>query len=121
MSDLLCYQDIQRRMFYYYPVYCRDKLWLKKRFGSSWVDGELEVGYALNEMEGCFKEPVENLMFYTAGLILSAGREPEVANCTLVGNIKNLIGVYGLEKLLGGLSLSDAEEVKSDLELLGIL
>ncbi|WP_157015976.1 hypothetical protein [Pseudomonas batumici] len=75
----------------------------------------------MNELDGSFSSPTEELMLYTAGLMLSAGREPEIACNIASKDIRELIGIHGLETLLARLSDSDAEEVRSDLELLEII
>lgn len=77
---MLSYNDILQNIFYYYPIYCRVKLAKNKRKGFSWVSGELEVGYALDQIDGSIDDPAARLMLYTATLILCAGREPEAAN-----------------------------------------
>lgn len=121
MPNIISYKEIMQRMFYYYPVYCRNKIRRNKKSGFSWVEGELEVGYALNEMEESFVNPVENLMLQTAGLVLSAGREPEVAFDIASADIKKIIDAHGLEFLMSQLSDQDARQVKSDLQLLDII
>lgn len=121
MSALLDYKEMQRRIFYFYPLYCRRKLKRNKKSGFSWVDGELEVGYSLNEMQGSFTSPVEDLMLYTAVFMLSAGRETQEARDISFRDIRALIDEHGLEALLNQLSDSDAKEVRSDLELLGVV
>lgn len=121
MSAILSYKEIMQRMFYYYPIYCRTKIRKNKKSDFSWVEGELEVGYALNEMEESFVTPVENLMLQTAGLVLSAGREPKVAFDFAVAHIKGIIEVHGLAFLMSQLSEQDALQVESDLQLLDII
>ncbi|WP_139372500.1 hypothetical protein [Pseudomonas fluorescens] len=118
---MLSYNDIVQNILYYYPVYCRAKVATNKRQGFSWVPGELEVGYALNQIEGSLDHPAERLMLHTAGLILSAGREPEVARNANLGDILGLIEKYGVNALLGDLSEADARRVKADLELFGVI
>ncbi|MBX9409450.1 hypothetical protein K5E40_27715 [Pseudomonas baetica] len=121
MSAILSYKEIMQQMFYYYPIYCRTKIRKNKKSVFSWVEGELEVGYALNEMEESFVTPVENLMLQTAGLVLSAGREPKVAFDFAVAHIKGIIEVHGLAFLMSQLSEQDALQVESDLQLLDII
>lgn len=118
---MLTYNDIMQSIFYYYPIYCRAKIAKNKRKGFSWAPGELEVGYALDQMEGSLDHPAERLMLHTAGLILSAGREPEVARNADFGDILGLIEQYGINALLGDLSEADARRVRDDLELLGAI
>lgn len=85
------------------------------------MPGELEVGYAFNQIEGSLEHPAERLMLHAASLILSAGREPEVARNADLGDILGLIEQYGINALLGDLSESDAKRVRDDLELLGAI
>ncbi|QXI26202.1 hypothetical protein [Pseudomonas vanderleydeniana] len=121
MSDILSYKELQEGMLYYYPIYCRSKLRGIKKFGKGWVEGELEVGYALNEMEGSFKEPVEEFMFYVAALILMAGRESKYTYDAIAEVINKFIADHGLINLLAQLSEADAKRVRSDLELLELI
>lgn len=85
------------------------------------MPGELEVGYAFNQIEGSLEHPAERLMLHTASLILSAGREPEVARNADLGDILGLIEQHGANVLLSDLSEADARRVKADLELLGVM
>lgn len=118
---MLSYNDIIQNIFYYYPIYCRTKIAKNKKYGFSWVPGELEVGYALHEMEDSMSHPAERLMLHTAGLILAAGREPEVARAAVVASILGLIEQYGINLLFASLSDADSKRVEEDLKLLGIL
>lgn len=117
---MLTYSDIMQNIFYYYPIYCRVKLAKNRKKGFSWVSGELEVGYALNQIDGSIEDPAAILMLYTATLILCAGREPEVANKAILNHIHCLIEQHGIEVLLNKLSEADAKTVSADLQLLGV-
>jgi len=110
-----------QNIFYYYPIYCRAKLAKNKRQGFSWVPGELEVGYALDQIEGSIDDPEARLMLYTATLILCAGREPEAASNAIMNHIHCLGEQHGIETLLNKLSEVDAKIVSADLQLLGVL
>jgi len=121
MSLILTYQEIQLRVFRYYPIYCRMKLQQKNKWGKGWVENELEVGYALDEMSGSLKHPVENLMVYTFGLVLAAGRESELSHSLFLDKIKKILSVHGLESLLETVSDEDAVEIKSDLKIVGAI
>ncbi len=121
MSVVKGYKEIQLWMFDYYPIYCRLKIRSSKKRGFSWVEGETEVGYALNEMEDSFSHPVEEMMLQIAGLVLSAGRSPAIAFDMACIKIKEIIARYGLESLLAQLSEEDSRVVRSDLELLDII
>ena len=117
---MLSYSDIMQNIFYYYPIYCRAKLAANKRQGFSWVPGELEVGFALDQIQGSIDDLAATLMLYTATLILCAGREPEIANKAILNHIHCLIEQHGIEVLLNKLSEADAKTVSSDLQLLGV-
>jgi len=93
----------------------------KKKWGKGWVDNELEVGYALDEMEGSFEHPIEDLMFYTMGLILFAGRESEFTRNIFSEKIKKIISEHGLGALLKTVSDADSLQIKSDLEIVGVV
>lgn len=105
----------------YYPIYCRHKLRGRNKWVKAWVDGELECGYALGEMMGAFRAPVEELMLYVATLILAVGSESDEANNVVLPKIKSLIKEFRLEELLGRVSGPDSAEIRSALELLGVL
>lgn len=121
MPAILSYEEIQQRMLSYYPTYCRVKLKRKKQSGTSWEPGEMEVGYALNEMCDSFQHPVEDLMLHVATLVLAAGRESEVSHRYLLDTVQGLLAREGLEALLGPLSEEDRLEVREDLMLLDII
>jgi hypothetical protein len=86
----------------------------------AWSDGELAVGWALQEAVDENARPIEELMLYALTLLIAAGRGPSIANTNLMNAIHKLIKDNGWRELLGELEGEELHEFKADMRALGI-
>ena len=117
MEERVTYREIRTWFLGSYYDYCRFKLGRK----IPWVEGESEVGYAYSEFENSFDLPVEKLMLEVLSLILSAGRSSEEAKKYHLDIIHKLLERVELSSFLDDLPSDEAEELRDDLRVLGVL
>lgn len=91
--------------------------------GTGWVVNEEELGYAYHEAESesMFDTDVERLMWDTLYLILDAGRYPQQGRDIHFNLVKNVLNRVELDDLLTDIPLDEANELRHDLKILGIV
>jgi hypothetical protein len=77
-----------------------------------------EVGYLDHQFENVYVEPHAKLMKFVVLLVISGGDFPEQEE-RLRSNMTKLMEEHGLSNLWGGLTTQDAEDLISDMRLLG--
>lgn len=117
MEERVTYGEIRKWFLGCYYSYCRSKL----KHQNPWIEGESEVGYAYSELENSFDMPVEKLMLEVLALILSAGRATEKVQRYHLNTISELLKGVDLSSVLEDLPSDEAEELKCDLRILGLL
>lgn len=85
-----------------------------------WVEGESEVGYAYDELDNSFDLPIERLMLEVLTLVLDAGRGSERAKAYHRMAIAEIFSNNDLSELLENIPPGEAEELNSDIKILGI-
>lgn len=105
-----------------YYTYCRSKLHTRSHGkGGAWSPNEHELGYAYEQFEDAFEEPIEQLMLEVLALVLNAGRGPETVEPYHYGRIAEILEKQSLSEMLKDLQGEELREFEHDLKLLKLL
>lgn len=106
-----------------YYTYCRSKVHTKNlgKGGGNWSPHEHEIGYAYEQNEDAFQQPIERLMLEVLTLVLNAGRGPETVGPYHHAKIAAILEKNNLNEMLNGLPDEERREFEHDLKLLKLL